>query len=30
LSFFSLFLLPLPLFLSFCKGRSRASSHKHS
>jgi hypothetical protein len=30
LGFFSLFLLPLPLFLSLCKGRSGASSHEHS
>jgi hypothetical protein len=30
LGFFSLFLLPLPLFLSFGEGGSRASSHEHS
>src|SRR6267154_4460477 len=30
LGFFSLFLLPLPLFLSLCKGGSGASSHENS
>src|SRR6266571_9549658 len=30
LGFFGLFLLPLPLFLSFCEGGTRASSHEHS
>jgi len=30
LGFFSLFFLALPLFLSFCKGGTGASSHEHS
>jgi len=30
LGFFGLFLLPLPLFLSFCEGGTRASSNEHS
>src|ERR1044071_936821 len=30
LGFFSLLFLALPLFLSFCEGGTRASSHEHS